>query len=57
LVESSANRAYRPIADDGQLSVDVHAGHEAGQISIKGRAVFVDALIGEAEAGYGLILK
>jgi len=39
LVECSANRADRPIADDGELGADVHAGHEAGQIPSSGAPV------------------
>ena len=45
-----ADSADGAIADDGELREYIHAGHEA----VGGGAGSVDALIGEAKAGYGV---
>ncbi len=47
-VELATDRAHRPIADHGQGGADVHAGQE----SVFGVAVLIDALVGQADSGH-----
>ena len=51
-VDGAADGAHRAIADDGERSADVHAGHE----SILRRAAEISALIGEANSDDGVVL-
>ena len=51
LIDGLANGADGAVADDGEARLHVHAG----QVAFSGRALLVDALVSQAQAGDGAI--